>query len=76
MFIIGNADQSESLMKARLYTVPKENCDRRFTENGYTIPIPHGITDGIFCAENMKLGIDACQGDSGGPLNLVVNGQT
>ncbi|VUC30956.1 unnamed protein product [Clonostachys rosea] len=56
---------ADTLQKASFAVVDRAECKKTLNAN---------ITEGMFCAGDLKGGIDSCQGDSGGPLLNDENG--
>ncbi|CAH0018726.1 hypothetical protein V2G26_002219 [Clonostachys chloroleuca] len=56
---------ADTLQKASFPVIDRAECKKTLDAN---------ITEGMFCAGDLKGGIDSCQGDSGGPLLNDENG--
>ncbi|KAJ8386571.1 hypothetical protein AAFF_G00168970 [Aldrovandia affinis] len=61
------SDFSRKLLDAKVLLISQQRCS---TEPSYG----NRLDDSMFCAGNMKGGVDTCQGDSGGPLVCQQNG--
>lgn len=69
-FIFTGTNRSKILLKAHVYTVPLDQCNRTLVEFNELSNQPslRGLNVSQMCAINLKTKSDACQGDSGGPI--------